>query len=65
MKDKKNTVLIQLRIDEKDHKILSNIARKEVRSINSQYRMIIGRWINENTTEESAFIQKVNNDDIF
>lgn len=59
VKEKKETVLIQLRIDVKDHKILSDIARKEVRPINSQYRMIIGNWINDNTNEESAFIEKV------
>jgi hypothetical protein len=66
MTDKKQTRIIQLRIDEKDHDILTDIARKEARPINSQYRMIVGKWINENTAEESAFIQKVNKDeDIF
>ena len=62
MTGKKQTRIIQLRIDEKDHDILADIARKEARPINSQYRMIIGRWINDNTEKESAFIQKVNKD---
>ena len=54
---RKQTRIIQLRIDEKDHAILSDIARKEARPINNQYRMILGDWINRNTAEESAFIE--------
>lgn len=58
MKDKKRTTIINLRIDEKDHQILSELARKEFRAINTQYRMIIGKWINDNTHHESDFIEK-------
>lgn len=58
MKEKKRTTIINLRIDEKDHHILSELARNEFRPINTQYRMIIGKWINENTQHESAFIEK-------
>lgn len=58
MKDKKETIIINLRIDAKDHKILSDLARNEFRPINTQYRMIIGKWINGNTQHESAFIEK-------
>jgi len=42
MKEKKRTTIINLRIDEKDHQILSELARNEFRPINTQYRMIIG-----------------------
>jgi hypothetical protein len=55
---KKKTVIINLRIDQEDHNIISDIAHKEARPINSHYRMIAGKWINENTNFESAFIQK-------
>ncbi len=68
MADKKQTRIIQLRVDDKDHAILADIASKESRPINSQYRMIIGRWINDNTLQESAFVEKSkieNNEDIF
>lgn len=58
MKEKKRTTIINLRIDEKDHQILSDLARKEFRAINTQYRMIVGKWINENTHHESDFIEK-------
>lgn len=58
MKEKKRTTIINLRIDEKDHHILSEIARNEFRAINTQYRMIIGKWINANTPHESDFIEK-------
>ena len=58
MKEKKRTTIINLRIDEKDHQILSELARKEFRAINTQYRMIIGKWINDNTHYESDFIEK-------
>jgi len=58
MKEKKRTVIINLRIDEKDHQILSELAKREFRAINTQYRMIIGKWINSNTEFESDFIEK-------
>lgn len=58
MKEKKRTTIINLRIDEKDHQILSDLARNEFRPINTQYRMIIGKWINDNTHHESDFIEK-------
>ena len=56
--NKKRTVIINLRIDQEDHNIIANIAQKEVRPINTHYRMIAGKWINENTEFESVFIQK-------
>lgn len=55
---KKRTVIINLRIDQEDHNIIADIAQKEVRPINTHYRMIVGKWINENTDFESVFIQK-------
>lgn len=55
---KKRTVIINLRIDQEDHNIIADIAQKEARPINNHYRMITGKWINENTDFESAFIQK-------
>lgn len=55
---KKRTVIINLRIDQEDHNIIADIAQKEVRPINTHYRMITGKWINENTEFESVFIQK-------
>lgn len=55
---KRRTVIINLRIDQEDHNIISDIAQKEARPINSHYRMIAGKWINENTEFESVFIQK-------
>lgn len=55
---KKRTVIVNLRIDQEDHNIISDIAQKEARPINNHYRMITGKWINENTEFESVFIQK-------
>lgn len=55
---KKRTVIINLRIDQEDHNIIADIAQKEARPINNHYRMVVGKWINENTDFESAFIQK-------
>lgn len=55
---KKRTVIINLRIDQEDHNIIADIAQKEARPINNHYRMITGKWINENTEFESVFIQK-------
>ena len=55
---KKRTVIINLRIDQEDHNIIADIAQKEVRPINTHYRMVVGKWINENTDFESVFIQK-------
>lgn len=56
--NKKRTVIINLRIDQEDHNIIADIAQKEARPINNHYRMITGKWINENTEFESVFIQK-------
>lgn len=55
---KKRTVIINLRIDQEDHNIIADIAKKEVRPINTHYRMITGKWINENTDFESVFVEK-------
>lgn len=55
---KKRTVIINLRIDQEDHNIIADIAKKEVRPINTHYRMIAGKWINENTEFESVFVEK-------
>lgn len=55
---KKRTVIINLRIDQEDHNIIADIAQKEARPINNHYRMITGKWINENTDFESVFVEK-------
>lgn len=61
---KSKTVIINLRIDDNDHDVISEIAKNEARSINNQYRLITGSWINNNTEFESSFIRKaVNKDD--
>lgn len=55
---KRRTVIINLRIDQEDHNIIADIAQNEARPINGHYRMIVGKWINENTSFESAFVEK-------
>lgn len=61
---KKRTVIVNLRIDQEDHNIIADIAQKEARPINNHYRMITGKWINENTDFESVFIQKYRQIDV-
>jgi hypothetical protein len=65
--NKLKTVIVTIRLDTNDYKIISGFAKKNLRSFNNQMRYVVGKYIMDQGLKSSAFGEEEtdNKDDIF